>query len=44
MLDGVSKGVEGLAFYEDQDLHSIDTPNGRITFVNVIPLMAGSTR
>jgi hypothetical protein len=40
MLEEVSKGVEGLAFYEDEDLHSIDTPTGHITFVNVIPLMA----
>ncbi len=41
MLEQVSKGVQGLAFYDDEALRTIDTPSGRITFVNVIPLMAG---
>ncbi len=38
MLDQVSPGVEGLGFLKDADLGSIETPNGAVTFVNVIPL------
>jgi hypothetical protein len=38
MLDQVSFGVEGLGFTKDADLGTIDTPNGRLIFVNVIPL------
>lgn len=41
MLDKYSKGVEGLAFFEDEGLRTITTPNGKVTFINVIPLMAG---
>lgn len=41
MLEEVSPGVEGLAFFEDEQLRTLETPTGRITFVNVIPLMAG---
>jgi hypothetical protein len=38
LLDQVSPGVEGLGFIEDADLGTVDTPNGKLTFVNVIPL------
>ncbi|MFN7132531.1 MAG: suppressor of fused domain protein [Myxococcales bacterium] len=38
MLEEVSPGVEGLGFLQDAELGSIDTPNGKVTFVNVIPL------
>lgn len=41
VLENDRKGVEALAFYEDEQLRSIDTPTGRLAFVNVIPLMAG---
>ncbi len=38
VLAKVSPGVEGLAFVEDPDLGVIPTPNGKLTFVNVLPL------
>lgn len=38
LLKGVSPGVEGLAFLADPDLGEIGTPNGHLTFVNVLPL------
>lgn len=41
MLDDVSKGIEGLAFYVDPKLGKITSSTGELTFVNVIPLMAG---
>jgi suppressor of fused len=41
MLEEMSPGVEGLAFYEDEELRTITTPNGTVRFVNAIPLMAG---
>lgn len=40
LLDEVSPGVEGLAFLTDPDLATIQTPNGTVTFVSAIPLMA----
>lgn len=40
LLDEVSPGVEGLGFLKDEDLGTIETPNGSLTFVSVIPLMA----
>jgi hypothetical protein len=39
LLDTVSPGIEGLGFAKDADLGTIQTPNGNVTFVNVIPLM-----
>ncbi|MBV1860163.1 MAG: suppressor of fused domain protein [Nannocystaceae bacterium] len=39
-LEDVSSGVGGLAFILDTDLGSIDTPNGQLAFVNVLPLAA----
>ena len=41
MLESVSSGVEGFAGFEDVDLKPLDTPSGRVTFVNIIPLMKG---
>jgi len=38
-LNDVSPGVEGLGFLKDADLGTISTPNGSLTFVNVIPLV-----
>jgi hypothetical protein len=41
MLETVSPGVEGLAFLADESLGTIDTPNGTVQFVNVVPLARG---
>jgi suppressor of fused-like protein len=38
MLDTVSPDVEGLGFTTDADLGPLETPNGKVTFVNVVPL------
>jgi hypothetical protein len=40
LLEEVSPGVEGLGFVKDADLGTIETPNGKVTFVNVLPLAA----
>ncbi len=41
MLETVSPGVEGLAFLADESLGTIDTPNGAVQFVDVVPLARG---
>lgn len=39
ILDAVSPGVEGLTFAADPQVEAIETPNGPVTFVTVMPLM-----
>jgi suppressor of fused len=41
MLDEVSPGVVDLGFISDPELGDLDTPNGHLTFVQVLPLAAG---
>ena len=38
MLDKVSKGTEAVAFALDAELGSVNTPNGTVEFLQVIPL------
>jgi hypothetical protein len=38
LLARVSPGVEGLGFIKDAELGTLQTPNGAVTFVNVLPL------
>lgn len=41
MLEAYSPGVEGFAFYRDDELGEIDTPTGRLSFVQLVPLQRG---
>ena len=41
MLETVSPGVEALAFLADDALGPIETPNGTVQFVSVVPLARG---
>ena len=41
MLEKYSAGVEGFAFYNDEDLGTIDTPAGAVAFVQAVPLQRG---
>jgi suppressor of fused len=39
LLEKVSPGVQGLVFVADPDLGTIQTPNGKLTFLDVLPLV-----
>ncbi len=41
MLEKYSAGIEGLAFFEDEQISSINSINGKITFATILPLMQG---